>query len=131
MCRAEIPACFEPKFYYLNVDMKYRSLMKRSFPQEYEQHIQSQMKRLPPNEGFKFELEYLSYYTGYENPEKVTDYEQVTNRSEWVFSIRTKNPAMRHLISQFLTAVEFTNAQNGHSSRVKAPKDSKVSVSGG
>ena len=99
MCRAKIPACFEPKFYYLNVDMKYRSLMKRSFPQEYEQHIQNQMKRLPPNESYHFELEYLSYFTGYENPEKVTDYEQVTNRSEWVFSIRTKNSAMRHLIS--------------------------------
>jgi hypothetical protein len=57
------------------------------------------VKEIPLEDQFKMEFEVGQYYMGYENPETITDYDQMTTKNEWTFFIRTKKTAFRPFIS--------------------------------
>jgi len=68
---------------------------------------------------------------GYENPETVTDYEQMCTKNEWTFFIRTKKSAFRPFISQFLQFADVRIPGRAKSMEVKAPERSELTGADG
>ena len=57
------------------------------------------LKDVPKIELFQMEFEVGQYYNGYENPETITDYDQMTIKNEWSIFVRTKKAVFRPFIS--------------------------------
>ena len=77
------------------------------------------------------EFEVGQYYMGYENPETITDYDQMQCKNEWTFFIRTKKTAFRPFISQFIMFADVSIPGKGKPQEVKAPERSVLTSADG
>ena len=89
------------------------------------------IKDMPLEDQFKMEFEVGQYYMGYENPETITDYDQMTTKNEWTFFVRTKKTAFRPFISQFIHFADIMIPGKGKPAELKAPERSELTGAGG
>ena len=59
---------------------------------------------------------------GYENPETITDIDQMTTKNEWTIFVRTKKAVFRPFISQFINFVDLAIPGKAKSIELKAPE---------
>ena len=110
-------------FSALAADDDFKVVLSKFFKIQYEQEIQNYMvKDIPLEDQFKMQFEVGQYYMGYENPETVTDYEQMTTKNEWTFFIRTKKSSFRPFISQFLQFADIRIPGRAKSFEINAPE---------
>lgn len=129
ICRMTVPDFFKSQFYMHNVDKEFQEVIKRKFPLEFEQQFQNLLKEaIPAADRYVLTLEIGQYFMGYQNPEKVYDYEQKCKTSEWTVFIRAKHASFRPFISQFIASVDFVIPKRAHPVMVEAPKKSETNV---